>query len=302
MLREAPARASLFSRRGVGELVTLRGRPGVATPSKQHDLGPAGDLLLILGLVWAALLAVSLAPPLRIFGHELARAELTRWWSPAPIAAEPVSPTSSSEPLILSASPAASPAAPPPDTEPQRILIVGDSMIEGLLPRLADYAAENGHSVSAVIWYGSRTIDWARGSRLSDALRDFRPTFVVFVVGSSELTTRDIEKRSGAVRQMLKAVGERKWIWVGPPNWRTDTGLGAMLERELGPGRYFRSRELSFERKRDGIHPTLAASQRWMDAVAEWLISKSAVPIRMSAPQKSGAPRPSARVFPPPTR
>lgn len=276
----------------------------MATPSKWNELGPAGDLLLILGLVWAALLAVSLAPPLRIFGHELARAELAGWWSRAPVAAEPASPrpNPSSEPLILSASPAAASAAPAPDTEPQRILILGDSMIEGLLPRLADYAAENGHSVSAVIWYGSRTIDWARGSRLSDALRDFRPTFVVFVVGSSELTTRDVEKRSSAVRHMLKTVGERKWIWVGPPNWRADTGLGAMLERELGPGRYFRSRELSFERKRDGIHPTLAASQRWIDAVAEWLVSKSAVPIRMSAPQRSGAPRPRTRVFPPPSQ
>lgn len=269
------------------------------------DIGsqPALELLLILGLIWLGLWAVAMSPPLRVFGHELAQAQLFGQSRSPAIAAGPAGGVrhGGAAPSISSTTPA-SEVALAIDPSPQRILILGDSMIEGLLPRLADYAAENGHSVSAVIWYGSRTIDWARGSRLSDALRDFRPTFVVFVVGSSELTTRDIEKRSSAVRQMLKTVGERKWIWVGPPNWRADTGLGAMLERELGPGRYFRSRELSFERKRDGIHPTLAASERWMDAVAEWLVNKSAVPIRMSTPQKSGAPRPSARVFPPPTQ
>jgi hypothetical protein len=285
----------------VSPFVTHRRKPGVET----KDIGPrpALELLLIFGLVWLGLCGGALAPPLRVFGHELARAELFGESPSVAIAAEPAGAPrrTGAEPSILSTAPA-SDETPAIDPSPQRILILGDSMIEGLLPRLADYAAENGHSVSAVIWYGSRTIDWARGNRLSDALRDFRPTFVMFVVGSSELTTRDIEKRSSAVRQMLKAVGERKWIWVGPPNWRADTGLGAMLEREVGAGHYFRSRDLTFERKRDGIHPTLAASQRWMDAVAGWLVSKSAVPVRMSTPQKSGAPRPSARVFPPPTQ
>ena len=266
---------------------------------------PAFELLLILGLVWTGLLGLSAAPPLRLAGHELARIELAQLWAPAEIEAEPpvATPSRAPEARFLSASPAVQPgAARTPDAAPQRILIVGDSMIEGLLPRLADYAAENGHSVNAVIWYGSRTIDWARGSRLSDALRDYRPTFVIFVVGSSELTTRDIEKRSASVKQMLKLVADRKWIWVGPPNWRTDTGLGAMLEREVGAERYFRSLDLTFERKKDRIHPTLASSQLWMDAVASWLVSKSALPVRMNVPQKTGAPRPSARVFAPPSQ
>jgi hypothetical protein len=250
---------------------------------KERGAWPAWELLIVLGLVWLVPLARHWAEP--------------KIEPEPPVALEP----RPSERRISSAAPAGSEAARAPDQAPQRILILGDSMIEGLLPRLADYAAENGHSVNAVIWYGSRTIDWARGNRLGDALRDYRPTFVMFVVGSSELTTRDIEKRSGAVKQMLKAVGDRKWIWIGPPNWRTDTGLGALLEREAGPERYFRSRELSFERKRDGIHPTLASSQRWMDAVATWTVDRSAVPIRLNVPQKTGAARPGARVFAPPT-
>jgi lysophospholipase L1-like esterase len=270
---------------------------------KPFVLRPALELLLVLALIWSGLLALSAVPTgTRVLGFELAENELARIWrraEPPPEAtARAVGANLAPHFLSTTAAPA---AAPPLDEAPQRILILGDSMIDGLLPPLADYAAENGHSVNAVIWYGSRTIDWARGTRLADALRDYRPTFVIFVVGSSELTTRDVEKRATAVRTMLKLVGDRKWIWIGPPNWRTDTGMGALLEREVGAGRYFRSLDLTFERKRDGIHPTLAASRRWMAAVAEWVKSRSAVPIRLAPPQKTGTPRPNARVFAPPS-
>jgi lysophospholipase L1-like esterase len=264
---------------------------------------PALELMLVLALIWGGLLALSTVPAgTRALGFELATTDLSRFWQTPELTAEPAVRASAgdSPPHFLSSG-AAPEAAPPIDEAPQRLLILGDSMIDGLLPPLADYAAENGHSVNAVIWYGSRTIDWARGTRLADALRDYRPSFVIFVVGSSELTTRDVEKRATAVRTMLKLVGDRKWIWVGPPNWRKDTGLGALLEREVGAGRYFRSLELSFERKRDGIHPTLGSSRRWMDAVAEWIQLKSSAPIRLAPPKKTGTPRPQARVFTPPS-
>ncbi len=262
--------------------------------------------MFILALAWAGLFAVAAFPGgARLFGHELARSEIAELWAAPEIHAEPLGSAvaRASAPSWFSATPAAEPSARPVvDPAAQRILILGDSMIEGLLPRLADYAAENGHSVNAVIWYGSRTIDWAHGSRLTDALRDYRPTFVIVVVGSSELTTRDIEKRASAVEAMLKAIGERKLMWVGPPNWRTDTGIGALLEREVGTERYFRSADLTFERNRDGVHPTLASAKRWMDAIADWNVKQSGVPIRFDVPQKTGTPRPSVRVFAPPTQ
>jgi hypothetical protein len=265
---------------------------------------PRFELSLVLLAVWLGLFAVAALPEhARLFGFELTKSELTRLWQTSSTRQERAR-DSFASPRAWAAAVASQAPAPAPvalDESPQRILIVGDSMLDGLLPRLADYAAENGHSLNAVIWYGSRTIDWARSSRLSDALRDYRPTFVMVVIGSSELQTRDIEKRTWAVQRILSTLGERKLVWVGPPNWRTDTGIGALLEREVGEPRYFRSLELSFERKRDGIHPTLASSQKWMDAVASWIMTRSAAKIRLSTPRRSGAPRPNARVFTPPS-
>ena len=46
------------------------------------------------------------------------------------------------------------------DTLPKRILFVGDSMLEGLSPRFASYAASNGHKLYTVVWYGSTTLKW----------------------------------------------------------------------------------------------------------------------------------------------
>ncbi len=255
-----------------------------------------GSLLLLHGL---------LPEPLRIFGHELARGESAQLFASAPDSAESAparTPIAANAAAEKAADPSVPPARQAPDPEPQRILILGDSMIEGLLPRLADYGAHNGHSVDAVIWYGSRTSDWGRGSRLSEILRSSRPTFVFVVVGSSELRVQNVEKRTAVIERMLRDFGDAKLIWVGPPNWTKDTGINALIERLVGSGRFFRSAELEFERKKDGIHPTLRSSQRWMDAVARFVVEQSSVPIRFETPAKVAAARPRVRVYPPPSQ
>ncbi len=136
-------------------------------------LSPPLDLLLLLFTIWAGLFGIAALPTRALFGRELTRSELARLWQAPAIRAEAldVAPADARATRFLSAAPTDEQSATAPlDEAPQRILMLGDSMLDGLLPRLADYALENGHSVNAVIWYGSRTIDWARGSRLSDAL------------------------------------------------------------------------------------------------------------------------------------
>ena len=41
----------------------------------------------------------------------------------------------------------------PLDTTAKNILFIGDSMLEGLAPRLAKYCDKNGHTLVEVIWY-----------------------------------------------------------------------------------------------------------------------------------------------------
>ncbi len=310
MIHASPKRSDEFGfARGVAVSAWCADRERVAFFSRLRvklTTERAGiELLAMLGALWSLLgLYASVARPLSLFGRELQKAEIAEFFRPGPRPSQ-VARVSATAPFRVGAS--ASPEAASVsgkavlDEAPQRILILGDSMIEGLLPRLADYAAENGHSLNAVIWYGSRTIDWANSSRLTEVLAAARPTFVIIALGSSELKVRDVEKRAVAVERMLHRIGSSKVLWIGPPNWTTDTGINALLERTLGSGRFFRSAELHFERKRDGIHPTLGSSERWLDAVVRYVVEESAVPIRLATPKKTGTPRPRVRVFSPPS-
>jgi lysophospholipase L1-like esterase len=266
-------------------------------------LSAPAEVVGLLGLLWASLAVAALWPaPIALFGRELRRPELFESLRPQPttvphVRAEPPLLRAAPRPALASAEGGAEREV---DRDPQRILIIGDSMLDGLLPPLGDYAAENGHSVNAVIWYGSRTIDWARGTRLTAMLEAYQPTYVIVALGSSELFVRNVEKRAPAVRRVLQTIAPRRLVWIGPPNWKQDTGINALLEQEVGEGRYFRSAELDFERKRDRIHPTMESSRVWFQIVARWIVRDSVVPILLDPPSKTGTPRPPARVFPPP--
>lgn len=199
---------------------------------------------------------------------------------------------------------AAQPAAPAGvhvDSRPQRILLFGDSMIDELMLRLADYCLQNGHRLHPAIWYAAGTVHWARSDRLDRLIAEKDPTVVIAVLGSNELHARDLGRRRSAVRKILKKIGNRPLAWIGPPNWTEDTGINQVIAEAVGSDRFFRSAELDLARKRDGIHPTRAAAAAWMDAVARWVMTDSAHPFLLELPTQK-APRPPARVFPPPER
>jgi hypothetical protein len=183
------------------------------------------------------------------------------------------------------------PTAPPParpiDPAPQRILVVGDSMTYNLLPLLADYALENGHYLHPAIWWGSTSMGWAGSRKLDELLQRHQPTFVLVVLGSSEILGKNIDAlATAAVHKLVARVGDRKLAWIGPPNWRPDTGINAVLERELGRGRYFRSAELVLEREADGIHPTKKGGRVWAEHFIRWLADESDVPILLRPPTR----------------
>jgi len=180
--------------------------------------------------------------------------------------------------------------------------MLGDSMIEPLQQRAAAYFRDAGHKFISVIWYGSRTLDWGRGSRLGQTLQTFAPSYVVVVLGSNELMARDVAERAAHVRRMLQTFGELPVIWIGPPSWREDHGFNTMLATELGD-HFFRSEALSFERKSDGIHPTDASGAYWMDRVAEWMQSRpDHTKLVLPPPKNAVRHHAPARVWPPPDR
>ena len=173
------------------------------------------------------------------------------------------------------------------DTARQTVLFFGDSMTQGLAERLDDYCNENGHTLFTVVWNGSTTQRWAETNTLDTYLRRYRPTFIITCLGSNELFVRDLEKRDEYIRRIVDKTKGRSFVWIGPPNWKKDTGIDSLIRKNVGVGRYFDSSRLTFQRGKDHIHPTPSSSKQWMDSVAVWMssVGKMAHPIRMDIPR-----------------
>ncbi len=176
----------------------------------------------------------------------------------------------------------------PVDTTSKTILFFGDSMLEGLSPRLAAYCEENGHKLYTVIWYSSTTQVWGDCDTLSVFINQYKPDYVVACLGANELFVRDIKaKRAKPLQHILDQIGNRPLLWIGPPNWKDDTGINDLLSEQLDEGVFFLSNGMTFSRKSDGAHPTAASAALWMDSVVRWMPDHSLYPIKMEPPYKT---------------
>lgn len=250
-------------------------------------------LWLIFATAFAVFAVASAFDMPQIMGHEFKSSGI------APAVTKPA-PKHQNYPAPDSATADTLPAAPlfpvPCDTTAQTILFIGDSMLEGLGPRLAAYAEKNGHTLYNVMWYSSTSEIWGRSERLKGYMEQIRPSYVFICLGSNELFVNNIaEKRRGYVQKILADIDTVPYLWIGPPNWKDDTGINNLISEETRPGCFFVSNGMHFDRSKDGAHPTRASAALWMDSVARWMPDNSLHPIRMELPEKHhGRPK---RIF-----
>ncbi len=174
------------------------------------------------------------------------------------------------------------------DTSSQRILLIGDSMLEGLMLRLRDYVAYNKHDMKSVIWYSSSTLWYGTSDTLSYYIKQYKPSYVMLVLGANELFISDIKnKRLKYVKRIIAQMDTLPFVWIGPPNWKDDTGINELILSNVGEKRYFPSKNLTYRRTSDGAHPTKASARVWMDSIATWIETRSAYRIRLMQPPKS---------------
>lgn len=167
---------------------------------------------------------------------------------------------------------AASPLAHPADSGKRTVLFIGDSMLEGLGQRLAAYCEASGHELYTVIWYSSTSEIWGNAHLLTSYIHRVKPDFLFICLGANELFVRDIaSKRDKHVKSILAEAGTVPYLWIGPPNWKEDTGINDLIARNTPEGRFFLTNGMKFNRKRDGAHPTYESAAEWMDSVVRWM-------------------------------
>lgn len=155
----------------------------------------------------------------------------------------------------------------------QRILLIGDSMLDGLARRFQDYADANGHYLRTVIWYGSTSKHWATTKDLAYHISQEHPTLIIMSLGTNEIGYHDYKTREGYVRKMVETFGDIPFIWIGPVSHPRvkDGGMGAAIERVVGKEHFFDCTTIKMARMKDGVHPTFQAHAMLVDKIAEWI-------------------------------
>jgi len=171
------------------------------------------------------------------------------------------------------------------DSTTQRFLLIGDSMIEFLRLHLNDYCRHNNHKLYTVIWFSSQTKWFGTSDTLAYYIKKYKPTYVLFSLGSNELFVPNVKKtHQKYVDQILKQMGDLPFIWIGPPNWKEDMGINDLILENVGPKRFFPSKDLTFTRLRDGAHPDKPSAFKWADSIASFLHNKALHKVVMNRP------------------
>jgi lysophospholipase L1-like esterase len=150
------------------------------------------------------------------------------------------------------------------------ILLVGDSMAEGVGPWLQKKVEEvGGRFINGQ--ERSSTIVWWQGSgKLRELIARHRPDVVFIALGSNEIFLEQPALRAPLIKQMVEEIGARPGYWIGPPSWKPDSGLVHVIEENFQPGHFYNSNDLKVPRAPDGKHPTAQGYQTWTELVWNW--------------------------------
>ena len=155
----------------------------------------------------------------------------------------------------------------------KKLLMIGDSMFEGLAGPLNDFFEASGIETNTIVWYGSNTKCWCRNDTLKTILEKENPDFVLFSCGSNELLIPAIYKHTTYISKIKEYLRAYNHIWVGPPNWKDDTGINRIIDSVSNHSDFFLSANLPLPRYKDGAHPNKEGNIIWADSLVEWINS-----------------------------
>lgn len=174
---------------------------------------------------------------------------------------------------------------PQMDTSRQSILLIGDSMAYSLMFRAQNYCNYNNHDLHVVSWVSATSKTYAICDTLEYFVNKFKPTYIIFVIGANELFAFNAGERDRFFDKIVPQTHGIPTVWIGPPNWKEDTGINNVMMKRFGPRQFFLSKYLHFTRiPGDVAHPDRASGTMWMDSISSWIMRKSYFPIRLQKP------------------
>jgi lysophospholipase L1-like esterase len=158
----------------------------------------------------------------------------------------------------------------PVSLQGKTLIIVGDSMAEGLAWFLrGKVQAAGGHFFNEP-WDSSSTIGWQATRRMTELVERYKPDIVFIALGSNEITVPNVGARASAIKQISEEIGDRPGYWIGPPSWKPDKGIVHVIEENFRPGHFYNANDLNVPRRKDGAHPTPDGFKTWAALVWDW--------------------------------
>lgn len=167
--------------------------------------------------------------------------------------------------------PQPSPALPP-RRNLVRVLLIGDSLAVGLNVPLQRLATDAGTSLRGRGKQSTTITDWDHGTVLSEELAAFRPSVVLFSIGTNDMKMFHPEGEAPALARILKTVRDAgaELVLILPPTMPfPDAGVRGMLAASGARG--YPSTALTIQRGPDHIHPTALGYAGWSGALWTWL-------------------------------
>jgi hypothetical protein len=152
----------------------------------------------------------------------------------------------------------------------RKVLLVGDSMGQGIAPFLQSRVEAAGGSFVGASEQSSTIIWWQGSGKLKTLIAQHRPDIIFIALGSNELYVTDAQARAGIIRTMVAEIGQREAYWIGPPAWKPGSRLLPIIEENFQTGHFYNSDQLDVPRGKDGKHPTLQGYERWVELIWRW--------------------------------
>ncbi len=161
---------------------------------------------------------------------------------------------------------APSPLGPPLLARGDRILLVGDSLAQGLGVPLQQLALGSGVDLRSDGRQGTRIDDWAKNPWIDQNVALAKPTLVLVSLGTNDMKMANPLTERASLDVILKKIASipARILWISPPTMPfPDRGARSLL---VGiPS--FRSDGFVIQRGPDGIHPTVSAYAGWAGAL-----------------------------------
>jgi lysophospholipase L1-like esterase len=185
--------------------------------------------------------------------------------APAPSASATV--TADAKPDDAPRDAASEAAAVVPPKKYTAVVHMGDSMVGGgLCKALAPKFKADGTKFIRDVWESASIPAFDESDRVQTLMKRWNPDLVLVTLGANDVFNDHPEYMAKHIEGIVKKIGHRDCVWIGPPLWKPDKGLVEVMREHVAPCRFYDSQHLVLQRAGDGIHPTDKGGQVWADA------------------------------------